>query len=403
MEKYLGGGQTPLIRGLLRSIIVRQKCSGYVEYQFNDTDSAGVVPGETIGSEIVSKKSKRDWLPVQWEYPFSHPYEEKTHMLRIQAENPVVIGGLRLENWNLREVVRAETVREIAWIDSLISAPEVAATLGSERKKESEERIAHLVATAEYLITQKRTIGDFWMALGTAVLGDLLSEITPVSFAHGYWTLSRDTADDQKFFLLNACLKDTERFMKIFFESKNIESDDTSRLPFFVVRERDGYLMRDEISIHPNRMMVGPTVIAGVTKPQSAQELAQVFSDNGIQASVVPKILPLIAQLRMLGIIYLTDPPYLAQAEKLAKALGIPQHDIMAVRCDMAEVLDRPLWRALVRQWKESIRSTTWSASATSKQMQYWQKHPTLLLLWILGGNELIKKTAETAKLSFVR
>ncbi len=401
MEKYLGGGQTPLVRGLLRAVIVRMRSLGYVEYQFNDTDNAGVLSGETAKSEVVDKKSKREWLPVQWEYPFYNPYEEKTHSLRIQGNAPVVIGGLRMENCGLREVVCAETIREITWIGSLISGSEVAGILGSERKKECEARIAELVAATTQHAATENTLGDFWMALGKQILGNLLSNVAIVSFAHGYWALDADTAKEERFFLLRACLENPDRFMKIYFESKNIESDDFSRLPFFAVHDRDGYLVRDEISMHADRLMVGPTSLRCAAKPRNALELAALFSDNGIRASVVPKILPLIAQLRMLGITYLTDPPYLAQAEKFARMLEIPQHDVMSVRCDITEVLERPLWRALIRRWKEGARGER--SSDISKHMNYWQKHPTLLLLWILGGNEYIKKTAETAKLSFVR
>lgn len=400
MAQYLGGGQTPLLRGLLRSAIVRARLSGYVEFEFNDTDSAGVVLGDRTGAEIVSrtnvrKNDKEEWLPINWEYPFSSwPH---TTSLRIRHPRQMVIAGLKIKELNLTDLLVAETEKEFNWNRDLILSGGANIWLTPVQREEIETRVKSCKVEVARLINESSTLGEFWLSLGRWMLGATLKDVNIVSFVHDFWRLTVDNAREARFSLLDRFLYEPEVAMIHYLKAKSVELENLTRLPFFVVYEKDGWFVRDELLCINGGLRFGDTVLEE-QKPNCVQNLVNQLADRGIVASIVPKILPLIVQLRQMGTIYLTDPPYLASAQKLANALGIEQQEILSVKFDLTKVLDKRVWRALVRDFHERTGS-----KSDNKSLHHFQHHPTLVFLWVLGGEELILRLAESSQLSVIR
>lgn len=395
MVQYLGGGQTPLLRGLLRSAIVRARLSGYVEFEFNDTDSAGVVLGDRIGAEVAFEDDKKEWLPINWEYPFSRrPY---SRLLRVRHNKQLVIAGLRIKELNLGELLISETERELNWSRSLILSGGANLWLMPAQRGEIESRVQSCKAEVLRLINESSTLGEFWLSLGKWMLGTTLKDVNVVSFVHDFWRITEDNARETRFFLLDRFLSEPEVVMPHYLQAKGIESEDFTRLPFFVVHEQDGWFVRDELLLVNGSLRFGDIVLER-QKTNCVQGLANELADRGIVASIVPKILPLIVQLRQLGTIYLTDPPYLASAQKFADALGTEQHEILSVKFDLTKVLEKRMWKALVRDFHERSGS-----KSDNKSLHHFQHHPTLAFLWVLGGEELIRRLAEVSQLNVLR
>ncbi len=400
MTQYLGGGQTPLLRGLLRSAIVRARLSGYVEFEFNDTDSAGVVLGDRIGSEIISKTSMsrsddKEWLPINWQYPFSpKPYNR---MLRIQHNKKLVIAGLKINELNLGESLVSETERELNWNRDLILSGGANLWLTSVQREEIENRVQACKVEALRLISESATLGEFWLSLGKWMLGPTLKDVSVVSFVNDYWKLNQNNAGEAQFNILDRFLSEPEVVMPYYLRAKGIESKDFTRLPFFVVYQKDGWFVRDELVFVDNSLRFGDIILEG-QKTNSVQGLANELASKRIVASIVPKILPLIVQLRQLGTIYLTDPPYLSLARNLADSMGIEQHEILSVKFDLAKVLEKRIWRALVRDFHERL-----NGKSDNKSLHHFQHNPTLTFLWVFGGEELIQRLADVSRLDTLK
>ena len=245
------------------------------------------------------------------------------------------------------------------------------------------------------------------MSLGQCILGKRLDGVTSVSFANEYWQLTPETAASPRFAILNRFLEEPATVVPLFFRAKNIDSQDYSRLPFYVVHEEDGWLIRSEMRLADGCVQIGDKLLEiGGHPPRSSTELARIFSDHDFQASVVPKILPLIVQLRQLGVTYLTDPPYLSAAAKFAGLLGIEQQPMLSVRIDLTKALEGKIWRSLLRDFhsKYSQRLTYgWDeehSQPLNKLISYWQHHPTLIFLWVMGGEPLLDRIVEATSLN---
>lgn len=184
-------------------------------------------------------------------------------------------------------------------------------------------------------------------------LGDVLSE-------------ALRNAEEERFFLLNAFLKEPDRLMNLYAKARGVEEYDASRLPFFIVYEKEGWWIREELRREHDT-------------PKDVKMLVDHFRQNGVASmSIVPKILPLIVQLRSLGTIYLTDPPYLTAAQRFSEALGIAQHPILSVSFDLTRILEKKIWRALLRDFHKRFSGSAFVNTHWCDT--YWRHHPTLTL-----------------------
>lgn len=385
---YVGGTQSPHLRGFLRATLMRRRVTGAIRYDVHDIDAAGII-ASPASVELRHSYRGEGWFPIAFERA---PIQGDTRRLIVRNPNPLILGGLNLGLCAMGQLLIEELG---AAIDTACQVNETA-TLPRVRGE------ILLRTVREYTeANPKATWSDWAITLGRTVLSHHLDGVE-LGTTSAYWS---PDAPAERFSLLDRFLNDP-RAMEFYLRARG-SADLTGpieSLPFFVVHRRSGSIIRETLTRTPEGCLLGQNENALLLGPcRDAAELFWRLQKTEIEVvAVVPKALPIIVQLRMLGCEFAGKMSYFSQVDKLAELLEVPQEEVILVQFDLARALARSEWRNCIRYMErlyEQKQRVLPYKGERGKALEVLSREPTLIWLWVAGGEEWLDAFLETGRL----
>jgi hypothetical protein len=377
-EKFIGGAQTPLVRGLLRAAVVTTQHMGHSEFQFNDSDSPGIV-GTASGPlyKVAFEKSKDLWLPLTWQFPF-RPDQMESHLETSLPKNSTIAG---LPFQKISSLILGQTMLEADSLVFLLDTGSVRKEIGNDFVNQCMDRALYLKNEALQIAVSSETLQEFWFRLGSFMLGDSLKGVKLISSVNdfGDW-------NQKRLWLFSRMLNNTEEFMN---QYCSVSHSSLKLLPYFIFvhNNEKNQWVREQLFFRSGGYYVGTQHVGDkhqIHDMDSFWQHAQNYFEHVVRA--VPKVLPLMVTLRSLGTVCVSDPPYMEKANQFARILGVEQSEIVKIEFDMTEYVPPIVWQALERR-----------AAELSDQKIDWRKSATLTFLYLLGEETLLKALSKAS------
>lgn len=376
--ELIGGTQSPLQRGFLRAAVVRRlsEPSADVRFDVHDVDTLGLESGPdavTFGAVV------NGWHPVKFD-EFLSPRRVERTMIGTSLV-PMTIAGLGRETPGFLTALAKEFQRQVAW------SQDVTAGTGLTQPDEVRERGEQLLSDGLACFQAHPTWSAGCSALGRCLIPEL--QDVALSTTSDYWSIEALAKHPDRFTVLDAFL--TSDVLRE--ASGNIIGRSGQHVPYFVLWKQGEYMVRESLLVNGMKLFLGKERLARLDDLRGSADLATLIAQRGFQqVTFAPKAIPLYAQLRQTGRLFGKEAAYAEQGERLIRCLNQPVHPTLIVRFDLAKAFGRPAWRSVVRFLRRNIMG-----SGSEFVIKFWQHEPTLIGLWLLGGDELVQKVIETA------
>lgn len=411
---FLGGAQTPLVRGLLRAAVVRrQNPDAYVEHQFNDTDSPGVAKKKVVsetGFEVVSEKGKGDWYPISWHFPFNSSRPEA--FLRGNVPTHGTIVGLNF--LKTRELFETQMLEEIHSFVRLVNHQTTRLRLGENQLNVWLERAESLAHAVKSIASNSKTLGLFIEALATHMLGDRLLGVHRTSVANDFGVFKPNNVHPDRWELFNRFLEKTTETMDAY---RTIRPCSPELLPYFILTyDEKNRQCREQLFYRNGMLFIGKKCLGEASRMKNIEDFANVCRNElGIVSpSVVPKILPLMATLRSMGTTYLSNPPYMGDVAQFAKVMELPQNEYLSIKFDLTQYVSKAVWKLLVDRarvlYQENYQSigayqsdndTSSISGSFDRALNVWRRNDITLIFLYLLGEDVIDAALDKADLKY--
>jgi hypothetical protein len=379
--EWIGGTQSPIARGYLRAAVIRRRHPDVdLRFDVHDIDAAGFDRGGSSSVQL-SRPAHERWQPVKFEHGFSGQLLKDVFVGTTPSGPALTIAGLSTSLDGFASALRSAVAQSIARAVSIASAAPLLWKADAVRQRGEE-----LVAVAASVLEGGATWSSFCIEVSRFLLGVRLDRVT-LETTGAYWSEASFRTHPERFCVLARFLED-ERLRIVFAEQFHKRGLD---VPYFVMFSRHGETLRLPLRLHSDRRLTLDQILLGTIDElgDPARLFTRLHEAGCFDCVLVPKAVPLFAQLRSDGVLFGKVPEYASAGERCIALLGLEVNPMAVIRFDLAKALGRRHWRACL----SFIRTTKLSA----KVDHHWLTTPVLPELWLLGGTAIVDAIVETA------